>query len=69
MLLGQNASLHSGIQHKCGATGHHKRFKTTFYGYLLKSDIRRHVVKLLFINTILLCGILNIFVLYNFVFL
>jgi hypothetical protein len=55
---------HRGNQHKSGATGRRKRFKrikATFYGYLLKSDIRdktdssrSNVVKLLF----------NIFVLY-----
>jgi len=66
---------HWGIQHKSGATGRRKGFKriqAKFYGYLLKFDIRdktdssrRHVVKLLLINTILLCGILvNIFVLH-----
>jgi hypothetical protein len=54
---------HRGIQHKSGAIGRRKKFKmikATFYGCMLKFDTRdktdssrRHVVKLLFINTIL----------------
>jgi len=67
---------HRGIQHKSGATGHCKRFKrikATFYGYLLKFDIRhktdssrRNVVKLLFINTILYVEYLLTFLYYIF---
>jgi hypothetical protein len=54
---------HRGNQHKSGATRHRKNFKrakATFYGCVLKFDTRdktdssrRHVVKLLFISTIL----------------
>jgi hypothetical protein len=67
---------HSGIQLKSGATGRRKKFKrikATFYGYMLKFDIRDktdssrpHVVKLLLINTILYVEYLLTFLYYLF---